>query len=112
MPPEPAPLCPVKTQGPCAAAREELGWLFHSLTLGADSPMSSTSGPAPLFCPGTVQGPLSQVLQLARDRAISPALLPQVIEELGGITPTPMPWQSDRAISPEFAPSGWLTHIP
>jgi hypothetical protein len=48
---------------PSVAACEGLGQFSCSPTLRAGSPVPSSLGPTPPYCPGEVQGPLSLVLK-------------------------------------------------
>lgn len=57
------------------------------LKCGAHSPQyfsQKGAGPAPLCCPGEVQGQLSWVLQLVRGRTGSPALMTPVLQMVRG----------------------------
>jgi hypothetical protein len=47
----------------------------HAHTWGADSPLPLKPGPAPMCCPGEVQGPFSKEMQLMRDKASYTVLL-------------------------------------
>ena len=74
---------------PSATACEGLGQLSRSYTVGAGLPLPWPSGPAPLCCPGEVQGPLPQFYSSEGARLI---LLDAAgaSEEGKDITPTPM----------------------
>lgn len=94
-------------------------WLCGFHTLEAGSPVTpQNQGPALPCTPVKMQGPLSQVLQQARDMASSsalmtlsgPALLPAATgkgkRKGEGVSPSPMPPQQTRgrAISPTLTP--------
>jgi hypothetical protein len=110
---------------PSAIACEGLAHLFCIHTLGTCLPVPSSSGPAPLCCPGKTQSPLfPKCYSQPWHKASSPVLTQETNstdccmwrwrkDEGTNLPAPPTSWQTRRVVGPALPCSllwGWLTY--